>query len=174
MALCDQLEAARADREATRERFTVATFGRLTATNVGLAEFQEEARFALNSFAPLAANGPQVSALKEAIVDLAVQGRLLSGGAQSWTEVALSEVLEPLADGRIVHQGWSPQCEAVPSVDDGEWGVLKTTAIQLGRYVAEENKRLPSKLKPRDQYEVRAGDILSTRAGPRAGAGFRA
>ena len=46
------------------------------------------------------------------------------------------------------------------------WGVLKTTAVQSLQYLEEQNKALPSALKPRPENEVTDGDILFTRADP--------
>ncbi|RFC62264.1 type I restriction endonuclease subunit S [Fulvimarina endophytica] len=68
-------------------------------------------------------------------------------------------------------QGWSPKCENYPSSNDDEWAVLKTTAIQAMAYQSGENKVLPLDLQPRAHIEVRAGDILVTRAGPRVRCG---
>lgn len=69
-----------------------------------------------------------------------------------------------------LQQGWSPQCEAY-AASEGEWGVLKTTAIQAGHFLSDENKRLPSELIPRQHLEVKAGDLLLTCAGPRSRCG---
>ena len=66
-----------------------------------------------------------------------------------WANVSLDAVLAHLDDGRILHHGWSPQCEKAASKNDAEWGVLKTTAVQDGSYLSEHNKKLPSKLKAR-------------------------
>jgi type I restriction enzyme S subunit len=66
--------------------------------------------------------------------------------------------------GAIV-SGWSPTCDATPSVE-GEWAVLKTTAVVWAGYDQGENKRLPSDLKGIDSIEVRESDILITRKGP--------
>lgn len=63
-------------------------------------------------------------------------------------------------------QGWSPQCENFNAKSD-EWGVIKTTAIQSNFFDETSNKKLPSNLSPRFQYELSKGDILITRAGPR-------
>jgi type I restriction enzyme S subunit len=68
-------------------------------------------------------------------------------------------------------QGWSPQCENFASKSPDTWAVIKTTAVQPLSFVEEENKQLPSTLTPRPELEVLAGDILVTRAGPRARAG---
>ena len=61
--------------------------------------------------------------------------------------------------------GWSPACLKHPA-PEGKWGVLKTTAIQIGQYIADENKELPASLAPRAEHEAFTGDILMTRAGP--------
>ena len=63
--------------------------------------------------------------------------------------------------------GWSPACPATPSPDEHTWGVLKTTAVQRMQYLELENKQLPAGKSPRPEYEVNAGDILITRAGPK-------
>ena len=47
MALCDRLEAARAEREATRDRLAAASLARLNAPDP--ETFQADARFALDA-----------------------------------------------------------------------------------------------------------------------------
>ncbi|MCR4378071.1 MAG: restriction endonuclease subunit S [Rhodospirillales bacterium] len=89
---------------------------------------------------------------------------------KSWALVKIVDVLEPNENGKPFQQGWSPQCDKMPA-ELGEWGVLKTTAIQEGNFLEFENKKLPVALKPRPHLEVRAGDILMTCAGPRSRCG---
>lgn len=64
-------------------------------------------------------------------------------------------------------QGWSPQCERTPSLNNETWGVIKTSAVAPLQYIDFENKELPKTLVPRPELELQAGDILITRAGPR-------
>src|SRR5690606_5089220 len=78
----------------------------------------------------------------------------------SWRWVLLADITFGM------DSGWSPACKPTPSPSDGVWGVLKTTAVQVLKYVEGENKELPSRLEPRPDAEVKAGDILFTRAGP--------
>ncbi|MBK5303798.1 MULTISPECIES: restriction endonuclease subunit S [Gammaproteobacteria] len=85
---------------------------------------------------------------------------------EGWTECLLEDLLASLDDGKILHQGWSPQCEGVPA-PNGEWGVLKTTAVQDGYFLEFENKKLPMHLQSKPELEVKAGDLLMTCAGPR-------
>lgn len=84
----------------------------------------------------------------------------------NWMEVKIVEVLELNSNGKPFQQGWSPQCEKEPAAP-GNWGVLKTTAIQEGEFRSFENKALPENSEPRPHIEVRDGDVLMTCAGPR-------
>jgi len=68
-------------------------------------------------------------------------------------------------------QGWSPKCHDEPSINNEEWGIIKTTAIQAGYFNEKENKKLPADLEPRVKHELNSGDILITRAGPRVRVG---
>jgi type I restriction enzyme S subunit len=67
----------------------------------------------------------------------------------------------------VMDSGWSPACLDFPSRTKETWGVLKTTSVQNMTFHEIENKELPERLEPRSQYEVKAGDILITRAGPK-------
>lgn len=62
--------------------------------------------------------------------------------------------------------GKSPQCENHPR-NNSEWGVIKTTAIQDGYFLADENKVLPINFNIQESMMVQSGDLLITRAGPR-------
>lgn len=68
-------------------------------------------------------------------------------------------------------QGWSPKCELnrTPKLD--EWAIIKTTAIQHCRYDDSEAKPLPPPFEPRPSIEIKDGDFLMTRKGPRTRAG---
>jgi type I restriction enzyme, S subunit len=90
---------------------------------------------------------------------------------QGWHWASIDHLLQPQAEGKVLHQGWSPQCEKVPATSENEWGVLKTTAIQAGAFLPEHNKRLPSHLSPEARIEVAVGDVIMTCAGPRARCG---
>ncbi len=82
----------------------------------------------------------------------------------NWAWVRLGENIGELT------QGWSPKCENTASKLD-EWGVIKTSAIQEGYFIEEENKTLPKNLAPKVKHELKNGDILITRAGPRVRVG---
>lgn len=89
----------------------------------------------------------------------------------NWTAAPIRELMQPLQDGKLVHQGWSPQCESGPALTASDWGALKTTAIQDGSYQPEHNKRLPETLVAKERLEVKVGDLLMTCAGPRVRCG---
>ena len=77
----------------------------------------------------------------------------------NWNVIRIEDVLSE------IDAGWSPLCKE-EQANDGEWGVLKTTAVTWNGFNGSENKKLPSTLKPRPHLEVVHGDILITRAGP--------
>ena len=64
---------------------------------------------------------------------------------------------------RRIEQGWSPDCLGRPAATD-EWGVLKSGCVNRGVFVEQENKALPGALEPVPEYEIRAGDVLMSRA----------
>lgn len=96
----------------------------------------------------------------------------MTANASAYPFVSIDQVLVPQLRGRPLQQGWSPQCLKESSESDDTWGVLKTTAIQLGEFLPEHNKRLPDHLDARPELEVRAGDLLLTCAGPRSRCGI--
>lgn len=75
MALCDQLEAARTERETTRDRLTEASLARLNVPNA--ETLPADARFALDALPSLTDRVDQVKQLRQAILNLAVRGKLV-------------------------------------------------------------------------------------------------
>ncbi|MFH3479826.1 restriction endonuclease subunit S [Xanthobacter variabilis] len=75
MALCDQLEAARAVREAVRDRLAAASLARLNAPDP--KTFNADARFALDALPALTTRPDQIKALRQTILNLAVRGKLV-------------------------------------------------------------------------------------------------
>lgn len=80
---------------------------------------------------------------------------------EGWEWVNLSSLIT------LMDAGWSPACPPEASPNNDTWGVLKTTAVQNMEYRSYENKVLSETKEPKPQYEVKVGDILITRAGPK-------
>ena len=78
---------------------------------------------------------------------------------ESWEWVRLGTVITDTEAGK------SPQCKN-RSAKNEEWGVIKTTAIQDGYFLKEENKVLPEGFEIKDSQIIHAEDLLITRAGP--------
>lgn len=66
-----------------------------------------------------------------------------------------------------VEQGWSPQCDGIPTETEDEWGVLKVGCVNGGVFNPAENKKLPVDLEPRPSLAIREGDVLVSRANTR-------
>ncbi len=143
-------------------------------------------------------NGTKLKALSVPVPKLSEQRRIVTEVEKQFTRLEAgvaalrrvqaslkryrSAVLKAACEGKFPHepisiaidsldQGWSPKCESVPSESDDVWAVIKTSAIQHGRFLESENKQLPTALRPRPHLELQTGDLLITRAGPRARAG---
>ena len=80
---------------------------------------------------------------------------------KSYPQVSLAELTNEIG------QGWSPKCEEEPALELQRWGVIKTTAIQPQAFDGAHNKALPIGFQPRPHLELKVGDLLITRAGPR-------
>ena len=91
MALCDQLERARAMRESTRDKLTIASFARLTGPETTEENFPVYARFVVNALPALTAHFDQIKHLRQTILNLAVRGKLVE---QDSTDEPASELLK--------------------------------------------------------------------------------
>ena len=89
MALCDRLETARKEREATRDRLAAASLARLNTPDP--AVFQNHAAFALENLTPLTTRPEQLKALRQTILNLAVRGKLVE---QESSEGGVDDLLE--------------------------------------------------------------------------------
>lgn len=99
MGLCDQLDAARVEREAARDAFKFSTLCKLNTS--GRATFADDARFALANLAPLTARAGQIKHLRQTIVNLAVRGKLVM---QDPNDEPASEQLRRIAEAKSTPQ----------------------------------------------------------------------
>jgi type I restriction enzyme S subunit len=104
---------------------------------------------------------------KLSLLNSAFTGTLTNSTEANWKKVRLIDCLEKLDSGKFAERGWSPQCLNYPVTNPNVWGVLKTTAVQMGEYQSEHNKELPNELIPKTHLKVMQGDFLMTTTGPR-------
>jgi type I restriction enzyme S subunit len=95
MALCDRLDTARAEREATRDRLTAASLARLNAPDPDT--FRDDAHFALDALPALTARPDQIKQLRQTILNLAVRGKLVP---QDPNDEPASDLLKCIAKER--------------------------------------------------------------------------
>lgn len=79
---------------------------------------------------------------------------------KGWSKKKLNHLLSSIDSGK------SPKCEGRPATE-GEWGVLKLSAVTSGEYKSTENKALLRTTDTNKKHEVRADDILFTRKNTR-------
>jgi len=115
MALCDRVEAARAGREATRDRLAAASLARLNAPDP--ANFQDDARFALDTLPALTTRPDQIKQLRQTILNLAVRGKLV---LQDTNDEPASELLKRIADekARLIKAGKVKKEKPLDLIDD--------------------------------------------------------
>ncbi len=108
--------------------------------------------------AELKAAQKKLGQYRQSLLKAAVEG---SDSGKPYLKLTLGELVTSIG------QGWSPRCEREPATDNEQWAVMKTTAIQPLAFDGAHNKALPADLKPRVNLELKSGDLLVTRAGPR-------
>jgi type I restriction enzyme S subunit len=148
MALCDQLEQARAGRETVRDLLTAATWARLTAPETDAETFPTHARAALQTLPTLTARRDQIKILRQTILNLAVRGKLV---AQDASDEPASELLKRIAaqKARLVKAGEIGPMKSVPALDGADlpfsipqgwaWAQLSTIGIVSPRVRAEDS-----------------------------------
>ena len=94
MALCDQLEAARVEREATRKHLTAMSLAQLNTPDPDPTVFQSHAVFTLDNLDHVTARPEQIKAFRQTILNLAVRGKLLP---QDPNDEPASELLKEIA-----------------------------------------------------------------------------
>jgi type I restriction enzyme S subunit len=153
MALCDQLEAARTEREATRDRLVAASLALLNAPHQD--SFQSDARFALNVLPALSARPDQVKQLRQTILNLAVHGKLVP---QALGDEPAEHIVRYIASRRLElsKQGLlpkskpqapqSPKAEPFPLPTGWKWALLGDLCYRVAdgphyspQYVSEQN-----------------------------------
>ena len=101
---------------------------------------------------------------RAAVLKAACEGHLVLT-ENEWKQIPLQDLI-----GKI-SQGWSPKCDLARDALPDEWAIVTTTAVQSMRYIDNQGKPLPTAFKPRPHIEIKEGDFLMTRKGPRKRAG---
>ena len=194
MALCDRLEAARAEREATRDRLTAASLARLSATDPDT--FSGDARFALDALPALTARPDQIKQLRQTILNLAVRGKLVP---RDPNDESASVQIARVADAKSVGKGRKGarakglpnnadrSDESLPTgwtsvrlddlaismhygtsikcgYDADQTPVLRIPNVSSGRVVLDDLKYGPLSDRDREALTLEAGDLLMIRS----------
>lgn len=192
MTLCDKLEAKQQARRKLQNKLRQSAL-QAVASSQSPHELQTTWTRLAENFGQLFNAPEDIADLRKMASELAIRGALnvLSEATDTSTvDVYLAELAKrksgkrfaksiqmdediPLPKGwRWVlledllsnsESGWSPKCEAEPR-RDGEWGVLKVSAVTWGAFNPNENKRLPLSLEAKPDCEVKPGDFMLSRA----------
>ena len=117
LAFCDRLEAARTEREATRDRLAAAALARLNAPDPDRAVFRQHAAAVLDNLTPLTTRRDQIKALRQTILNLAVRGKLVG---QDPNDEPASEPLQriELKRKKLYAAKLIPKPKKLPSLGD--------------------------------------------------------
>ena len=149
MALCDQLEAARREREAARDRLTTSTLARLNASDPD--SIVTDARFALNVLPALTARPDQLKQLRQTILSLAVCGGLSPHGSWWDSPKALGEVAS-------LQNGYAFKSESFTTVG---MRLLRNLNVSHGYVVWKDQVCLPScQSEEFSRFLLNEGDVV--------------
>ncbi|WP_462419081.1 restriction endonuclease subunit S [Kytococcus sp. Marseille-QA3725] len=88
---------------------------------------------------------------------------------EAWLDTTCAELRARCGEAPLrrlqltIEQGWSPQVDAAPALT-GEPGLLKLGSVRRGEFRPDQNKAFPESVTPREEYRIRHGDLLITRA----------
>ena len=163
MALCDWLEAARAEREAARDRLSASSLARLNTPDPDT--FQADARVVLNALPALTTRPDQIKQLRQTILNLAVRGKLVPQDAKDEPVAELLKRIE-IDKNQLINKGAIRKRDELPEIADYKFAVPpKWLWCRLGSLGWTQTGTTPPKSKP-DHYGdfvpfIKPGDIYS-------------
>jgi type I restriction enzyme S subunit len=172
MALCDQLEAARQQRERGRERLVAATLQRLNQPAEVPASFRQDASFALQVLPLLTTTLAQIKQLRQTILNLAVRGKLVE---QDPEDEPAEELLKRIAIERTrpanagkaknLIQLSEPDLRFAPFVLAGGWAWARFP--ELGTFGRGKSKHRPRNdavlFQGGEHLLIQTGDVARSR-----------
>ncbi len=178
MALCDELEAARTERETKRDQLAAASLARLNTPDP--ETFRDDARFALDALPALTARPDQIKQLRQTILNLAVRGKLVQQDPadEPADVIGVADVGDD--EGRLnalIPSSW--QWVRVADVADARLGKMLDKAKNHGKpypYLRNTNvhwfdvrlddlKLIPLSTAEFEEYQLRRGDVLICEGG---------
>ena len=199
MALCARLEAARAEREAARDRLAAGSLARL---NAPVPEtFADDARFAIEALPALTARPDQIKQLRQTILNFAVRGRLVKQVESDESAYALLKLLTSARKARnrscaVLREGtelyeipeswcWATLDQLVvegpqngvspkPSTRPDAPKSITLTATTSGTFNPDHFKRVDLAVSPDSELWLRDGDLLFQRGNTREYVGMAA
>ena len=180
MALCDQLEAARQQRQQCRGRLVAATLQHLNRPSEDPASFRNDASIALQVLPSLTTTPAQIKQLRQTILNLAVRGKLVEQDPEDIDERNFFRLAPQAKTCDLIPRSWLyvPLAELLSEdtrngysrkPDDAVDGVpilrISAGTARPDGLVAEEEFKLISGIDDKllGQYEVRTGDLLACR-----------
>ena len=120
MALCDQLEAAKTEREQSRDRLVAASLHHLNqpadAEEADTPEaFRDHARFIFNHLPRLTTRPEHIKQLRQTILNLAVRGKLVP---QDPNDEPAAELLKRMAQSKQQNGAQSRKGAKLPPLND--------------------------------------------------------
>ena len=117
MSLCDQLEAAKAEREQCRDSLVAASLQGLNQPAEEEETFREHARFTFNNLPRITTRTSHIKQLRQTILNLAVRGKLVE---QDPGDEPAAELLKRIAaeKARLVKAGKARKLEVDPVTNE--------------------------------------------------------
>lgn len=151
MALCDRLEAEQADAEAAHAKLVEALLASLTQAR-DAADFRASWQQLAEHFHTLFTTEASVNALKQAVMQLGVQGRLCSGTARStWRLQTINEFCT--VQGGI-------QKTPLRAPVKNHFPYLRVANVQRGRIDIAQLERYELAAEELQRWRLNAGDLL--------------